>query len=82
MWSSRITFNEDVSSITDVELWGLAIDAYNYISDDMHQYDNWDRQYPVAMGALAYGKTLIFSSYQKGMQFTTNTPQTEVSRAL
>jgi hypothetical protein len=65
--SSHITFNEEVSTITDGQLWKIAIDAYNEMVPELQQYDvGLGKNLPGAMGLIAFGKELIIASSQKG----------------
>lgn len=83
LYSSHITFNGPVSQITDGQLWQLALDAYSFLEADMNQYGiSIKKQKPGAMTVIAWGNEIIFASSQKGISFTYEGDQTEVSLSL
>lgn len=79
LFSSHLTFNDDVSSITDGQLTQMALDAYNEIAGARTQYGlNRDTQ-PGALSVMAFDKEIILASSQKGKtSFTYEMTQTDV----
>lgn len=65
-WSSHFEFAQPVSTITDGQLWSMALDAYKEMVADAKQYGVGNRNRPGAMSVLAFGNELIFASSQKG----------------
>lgn len=86
MWSSRLTFRQDVGGITVGQLWQLALDAYQEMQVDFDQYEIVEKQknkdMPSAMGVLAWGNQLIFASSQKGPSYSYGNRGTPVRESL
>src|SRR5690348_11609100 len=45
-WSSHLTFGQDVSTITDGQLWQLALDAHAEMNIDRVQYEIGPKKTP------------------------------------
>ncbi|PWY96629.1 hypothetical protein BO94DRAFT_541429 [Aspergillus sclerotioniger CBS 115572] len=84
LWSSHLTFNSPVSTITDAQLWQMALDGYNEIQDDMDLYSITGRNNkPNALTVLAFEDEIIIASSQRGeTSFSYNFANTEVLKTL
>lgn len=69
MWSSHLTFNEEVKTITAGQLTKIAVDAYKEMEADFMRYDISDdfTLLPGVMSILAFDKEIILASSQKGL---------------
>lgn len=69
MFSSHLTFKEEVKSITDGQLTKIAIDAYKEMEADFPQYNiaRPRKLLPGVMIIMAFGKEIILVSSQKGL---------------
>ncbi|RMD44935.1 hypothetical protein DV735_g183, partial [Chaetothyriales sp. CBS 134920] len=83
MWSSHVTFNGDVSEISDGQLVQLGLDAYAEMMAEWGPYGIGKTHQPSVMGVLAWGHELIFASSQRGeLLFAYNHQNTEVQAIL
>jgi hypothetical protein len=66
-WSSHLVFAQPVSTITDAQLWQIALDGYDEMIADAQDYAVGVSNRPKAMSVLAFGNELILASSQKGL---------------
>ena len=74
VWHSHLIFKEDVSSITDGQLWQMALDAYDEAQENRRSYGIGDGGKPTAMAVMAWDKEIIFASSQKGSPLSYGRP--------
>lgn len=79
--SSRIRFNQPVSSITDGQLWQLVFDAHAEIGAALGQHGIGQRHMKI-MTLTAFDHEIIFSSTLKGIAFVYDVGDTPVRDQL
>ncbi|KAK2882543.1 hypothetical protein FQN49_000228 [Arthroderma sp. PD_2] len=86
LFSTHLTFENDVADITDAQLWKMAHDAIGEMAADIEQYGlREDKQGPRAMGIMAWGREIIITSSQKGkisLFYSKDGQETKVFRSL
>jgi len=66
MFSTHLEFKNDVTEITDEQLWQIARDAVNEMATDRAGYQINAIREPNALAVLAWGKEIILASSQRG----------------
>lgn len=66
LFSSHIVFNNQVSEISNGQLWQISYDAITEMVADADQYGLEDTDRPGAMGIMAFGNEIFLTSSQSG----------------
>ncbi|KAL7819167.1 hypothetical protein V8C44DRAFT_130287 [Trichoderma aethiopicum] len=82
VFSTHLTFNEPVSSITNGQLAQMLGDAWFEMGADGKQYGFGDTRLPSIMTFFAFGNEVILSSSQKGPSFTYDYSNSPVKESL
>ncbi|KAK2811107.1 hypothetical protein FQN50_002443 [Emmonsiellopsis sp. PD_5] len=81
LFTSHLTFKDDVEDIGDGILWGIALNATKEMEEERKQYEIGIRAVPNAMTILAWDKEIILASSMKGrLSFSYQQPTTSPVR--
>ncbi|EHK49170.1 uncharacterized protein TrAtP1_000228 [Trichoderma atroviride] len=82
VFSTHLTFNEPVSSITNGQLAQMVEDARKEALVDLEQYDFNEKRLPSVITIFAFGNEVILSTSQKGPSFAYDFVVSPVQQSL
>lgn len=82
VFSTHLTFNEPVSSITNGQLAQMLKDAWKEMSIDGEQYGYGMKRWPGVVTFFAFGNEVILSSSQRGPSFAYEYAASPVKQSL
>jgi hypothetical protein len=82
VFSTHLTFNEPVSSITNGQLAQMLQDAWKELAIDAQQYDYGKNRWPNVVSFFAFDNEVILSSSQRGPSFAYDYVASPVKQSL